>query len=181
MQLQPPHTQVSEWPDASGFNHSASILGGLRTLTAPKLRTNVLNGWAAVEFNGGTNGLTIDRDLKLTKPFSIFIVNRYTENRGGRLLQGVTQNWLLGMYNYRNAFYSCGWVKFPSGRHYRQPRGDWSLNAGIGDTSTTSHFIDGNLVGATSALCDPMDLGFSNGGRYTQVSYAQAVEVLAYK
>jgi len=78
----------------------------------PLLVLNGLNGKPNLHFN---TSQTMNNPTNFPAPFSVIYTARQTGPSRGRVLQGVSNNWLLGWWNgsYGQAYYN-GWVS-PSG------------------------------------------------------------------
>jgi hypothetical protein len=122
-------------------------------------------------------------DLR-TSDNTIIVASRYVTAAGtGRILSGLSNNWLLGHHssgNTRGDYYAVGWVNLPS----TTAGSDWGIYAGTGKISTDTWqlYDNGNLIVSNNAGSQgPNGFGI---GRYapgnSEYSNAYVGFVMAY-
>lgn len=98
-------SSVARWEDQSGNqNHLTQNNSGDR----PKLKTSIQNSKNIVRFDGA--GDFMDKSALFTsQPYTLFLVFAFTS--GGRILSGISNNWLFGSWNnYSNRAFNGAWV-----------------------------------------------------------------------
>ena len=136
-------TTVSQWRDKSGFNYH---------MTPPSsgpTRSTSQNSRKVVAFTTTQNIQNSSIDLR-TSPYSIFIVDRYTNASSGtgRILTSNSSynNWLLGHWASEiNKYYANGWVYST----YAALDTNWKLY--LGDWGGPSNDL-ANFYGAGAAI-----------------------------
>ncbi|MEY2924054.1 MAG: Synechococcus phage [Bacteroidota bacterium] len=128
-------SNVTQWRDKSGNSYHMSPSG-----TGPT-RSNTQNSKSVLTFTAAQDIRDNSTDLNLTTTtHTVVVVSRYTTgnllytNNAGRILQGVSNNWLLGAWDSQpSKYYAAGWVTSSS----RVSTNDttWGIHTGTGDYS----------------------------------------------
>jgi hypothetical protein len=146
----------------------------------PSYHDSAMNGQPSVRFTGAeADGMEIF-GFDVVRPYTIFIANQYWGDTRGRTLQGVENNWLLGLWNRQVGHFAEPWVSNPNTMKAR-------LNTPfvedtVGTETSSSFFLNGEDFTADSApLGNPGGLGLVSHGLYpAEVSDADISEIIVY-
>jgi hypothetical protein len=167
---------INSWEDQSGNNNHMASDGGT---DRPLLQKDSLNGHAVLQFDGTDDGMQFTTSLSISRPYTIFIVNRYWKTSPqGRSFQSRSSNWLFGLWNGRFGHYASGWVS-PSGNVAGL---DWHLGVSVG-TSSLSQFYDNgrDFTSSTSPRGNPGQIAIGGSwGRHVERSACEIAEILIY-
>jgi hypothetical protein len=174
---------IGGWKDKSpnGYEVFSPPTSGAPDLTRrPSYHDSAMNGQPAVRFTGSeADGMEI-LGFDIFRPYTIFIANQYWGNTQGRTLQGVANNWLLGLWNRQVGHFAEPWVSDPN-----------NMRAGVnvpvvadtvGTATSSSFFVNGEDFTVSSApLGEPGGLGLVSHGLYPlEVSDADISEIIVY-
>ncbi len=166
------------WADQSGNNHHATMSDGSRL---PTYQTNVSNGYSAVRFDNSNDGLSIDGNLSLAAPYTVFSVfNTAFPNETGRALDGGTNGWFLGLewtgFAHRLSYYAGGYV----GTVWPVTANQFYLTAAQNNGSASTFWIDDQSIGSNNSVTPPGTLGFGSAGLGFRPLGGDIVETLVY-
>ncbi len=167
---------VALWLDKSGNGfHATQADDFLR----PTWESDVMNGQAAVRFDGlDGDGMAINEDLFLVRPYTVFIVNEYWGDVRGRTLQGLDSNWLHGLWSGRISSYAGGFIGPNATAEVDTPY----VEDTTGSFDGSSMFANGlDMTTNPTPLGEPGRLGFGSVGQFpAEVSDADVSEVVIY-
>ena len=146
-----------QWDDLSGKGHHANKSGG-NMATLHQVTDYNGKSYPVMRIKSGDR-MTIADSLKLSKPFTAIIVDRYTGGAKGRTLtsNSVEANWLLGKHLGNNGCYLGGWVS-PEGNLPAQDN-VFSIGTVTLTRSSPNYYLDGVNKGSTGGTSAPGRLG----------------------
>ena len=174
-------SNVTQWRDKSGNDLHMAPIG-----TGPT-RSNTLNSKSILTFTTSQDVRNSDSELDLrSSDYTILIVSRYV-NSGGttatnrRILDGVSNNWLLGHWNKATSkYYALGWV---SSSAVANNDNTWRIYTGDGNISADNWNIFANGTSATNSVtagvAGPYYLAI-NSGQSSEFSECEVAELIVF-
>ncbi len=170
---------VLSWPDQSGLDHHADLLGG-----TPRYVAHGPNGAPVVRFDGD-DWLATSHNFDDLSAYSIVSVARYTGGANGRVIASRDdRNWLFGFHeNQDEQWYAEGWIH-KAGTGNTQ----WHLHAGTitgAADPRASFWKDGRLLtaghgGSSNTTYQPGRLELGGWQGTSQMSKCEVAEILIY-
>lgn len=169
------------WYDLTGNGHhgtlAANSLGTLFPTWSPEF-----GGVISVTKNSQTDGCGVDWssfNYANVSAYTVFCATRYTQNANGqRLMQGRSNNWLLGHWvAYTENYFAEGWVS-PVGNGPSDTK--WRIYAATG-RGTYSLYVNGVFqLSSTNGQFGPNGLCFGRGVSFPEPSDGQCAFVMLY-
>lgn len=163
---------LSPWLDASGGGKDFSQgTAGLK----PLYKTGQKNGYAGVYFDATNDTMT--GSLSISNPYTIFVVYASNAGAGGghRLLQGASNNWLMGPYDGAFKFYNGGFIAGPTAS-----AGLYKCQHVVADSGGAEMFINNVSQGSNANTTAPGTLVIGPGGAFAEVADSTVLEIIAY-
>lgn len=172
---------VSTWDDLSGNSYNATQI---TTDKKPLYKTNIINGYPVIRFDGVNDGMVINTGLNVARPATLFIVNKPVGTPAGRTLQSATvgRNWLLGLWSNGVSHYAEGWVSDSSSTGALI--GTTYIAVGVENTSTTNFYVNGvDYTVSSTPTGQPGNLAIGaagNGCCPTEGGNSDVAEIIVY-
>eukprot|EP00823_Brevimastigomonas_motovehiculus_P005440 TRINITY_DN4015_c0_g1_i1.p1 TRINITY_DN4015_c0_g1~~TRINITY_DN4015_c0_g1_i1.p1 ORF type:complete len:1018 (+),score=288.71 TRINITY_DN4015_c0_g1_i1:39-3056(+) len=167
------------WLDQSGKNNNATAQSAD---TFPKL-VSVKNGpkeFQVLRFDGVDDSLLWSSSASVSRPYTMFIVNRYySEKAMGRTLQSQNVNFLMGLWAKMHGTHPNDWVYYSE----RVAVGDWFICASVGYPKQTNYFCNGiKHMQSEHGGCQPGPLCLNGCKNYiAEYSSSDVATVLVYE
>lgn len=162
------------WYDLSGNAYNGTLYGGTTYTTD--------NGYGVIQLNGSGSYVGVSSP-NFSSNFTIMGGSRYTATGGGRIISGLSNNWLLGHWSNSVAnYYSAGWVSSVGAGGTDTT---WRIYTGLGNpgSGVYSMYINNALnVSNSGGTAGPNGLcigGYGPGGP-SEFSNAQVSFILGY-
>jgi hypothetical protein len=170
-------SSIGGWKDKSGNDYHATQE---TAASRPVYLNDVMNGKAGLHFNAGElDGMLVDPALEVVRPFTAFVVNKYSGPAKGRTLQSTSGNWLLGLWSGRIAHYAEGWVS--SSLAPIAFEGEVYVSDSVSDTAETYYTANGyDLTLDSAPVGEPMGLALNGAGWAKEYSDTDIAEVLVF-
>lgn len=154
---------VGSWLDNSSGGHALAASGTAR----PTFKTNILNGWPILRFNGTTNSMNLavgGTALTSSQPVTVIIIAKQTSKTTiGRFLDGGNgnpQRYLLGLAITTGFFQGfAGTLQSDSTDH----SGAFHVLSCIFNGASSNGYVDGTLV------VGPVNMGTGTGATQTYI------------
>jgi hypothetical protein len=167
------NTAIASWADLSG---NGKNFGQLSAGAKPKFRTARMSGYAGIEFDATDDTMTSTLALS-TSTYSIYIVYASNAGAGGghRVLQGASNNWLIGPYNGSFNFYNGGFITGPTAS-----AGLYKCQHVVADGSGAEMFINNASQGTNGNTTAPGTVVLGPGGAFGEIADSTVLEWAAY-
>jgi hypothetical protein len=169
---------VAAWTDQSGSGvHFDSSSAGDPMESRGTLRTNILNGWPVVAFDGVMD--TLRTHFSYGSPNTVFLVARQTGEPRGRVLTSLANNWLLGWWgNGADCAHFEYWLK-----NCTDTDNSWRIYMSDQAGNTDRLFRSDQLLAESfSAISQgPSGLALGGIGGYQEPSKAEVAELIVYQ
>ena len=166
---------VGLWRDKSGnYNNMVQAKAENR----PQLFKSGIANKTTISFE---RNQSLSMATNFPSPVSVFYVGRMTGGVNGRILQSISNNWLLGYWsNAKNQAHFDGWVSPPgSPPTDNLPHVFTAIVAGAGHNSEV--WPDGNLIATNQGgVTGPNGLAINSGAYGGETSNCQVAELLLY-
>lgn len=163
---------VGTWSDQSGNARDFTQATGANK---PSYQTNELNGLPIVRFDNSNDGM--GSSYSPTAPFTIAVIYKY--NSGGtsaqrRVVNGAN-NWLMGPYTNRCAYYNGQFAYGPDPRR-------WHIQMVMQDESAGVNIIDGVSwdIASASSVTAPGNLGLGTSGGFGEQADSDVAELAVW-
>lgn len=163
---------VATWSDVSGVgNHFTQGTSGRR----PLYKVNQRNGYPGVYFDNSDDTLT--GSLSIASPYTIFVVYASNAGAGGghRVLQGATNNWLMGPYNALFNFYNGGFITGAA-----SGAGVYKCQHVVGDGAGAQMFVNNASAGTNGNTTGPGTLVIGCLGAFAESADSTVLEIIVY-
>jgi hypothetical protein len=167
---------VSQWNDLSGNGRNFTQSTASQQ---PSYTQNAVNGKPAVTFTASASQ-TMTNSTNFGTPVTVIYMSRQTGGTNGRVLSGLSNNWLLGYHLTRRqqAFFN-GWI-IGNGTGPASTT-NWYIYTGHTDGSTSSVYENGTLLASNSGgVAGPNGLALIGHLGTSEFSDAQIAEVIVY-
>ena len=164
---------VSQWVDQSGHGrHFAQSQASKR----PTVVAAANNGYPAIRLTA-TARQTLDMSTTLPNDHTVFIAARLWGTNKARILNAMSNNWLLGWWGgNQDAIYHMGWIS-PSSTFAAS--NDWLQYTDVNGSTTYAAYRSGRLMYTTGNVAVPQGLTLS-GYQDGEYSDADILEILVY-
>lgn len=161
---------VTQWRDKGPYNYPVVLNG------SPILSTAVQNNLNVISCST-TDGFYCAQNFPA--PCTVIYGSRWTGGSNQRVLQGRTNNWLLGYHFTIDDAYFEGWVFDSAISADVLPRIHTGTIAGAGLNS--SFYSSGSLKASnTNGVTGPNGLGVNGGGAVAELSNCALFEIIVY-
>ncbi len=166
---------VGGWMDKSGNDfHATQSVADSR----PVFEESVMNGAPALRFTAGqSDGMIIDQNLEVQRPFTAFIVNQYWGATRGRTLQSTSENWLHGLWAGNISHYADGFVS----SNFAAVNDTVYVSDAVDDSGFSSFTTNGlDMTSNDTFVGQPFGLALTGAGAFPEFSDADIAEVIVY-
>jgi len=166
---------VSTWADQSGNGHDFTQA---TTSRRPAVLPNAQNGYPAVRLSAAAKQ-TLNMAATLGSAHTVFVVARMYGASRNRILNAISNNWLLGWWaGYQDMVYHVGWIS-PT-QSFAASTG-WLQYTDVNTGSALATYRGGNLMYTAGAVGGPMGLTLSGyAATDGEFSDADVLEVIVY-
>lgn len=176
-------SNVTQWRDKSGNSYHMSPSGTGPTRSNTQNSKSVLTFTAAQDIRDNTTALNLS-----TTNSTVVVVSRYTvgnqlyTNQSGRILQSISNNWLLGAWSSQpSKYFAGGWVSSSSQTSTNDTT--WGIHTGTGDYSNDvwAYIKNGTDLTVTSngGAAGPNRFSINSGG-YNEKSQCEVAELIVF-
>ena len=152
------------WHDISGKHHQALKHPGCTMAKFFEVKNYSGKNFNVMRFDKN-GGMILPDSLKVNKPFTIIIVDRYYGTVQGRTLQSRSAevNWLIGKHSGHNGCY-MGKAWLPG--RLKADKNKFYINTASLNDNKASWYLDGESKSTIGGVVAPGQLGFCAAGTY---------------
>jgi len=167
---------VANWADSSGNSRTFTQANAPQR---PAFKPNIINGKPVVRFTAA-NSQTMTNATNFSTPSTVIYLSKQNGGTNGRVLAGLSNNWLLGYHGARKrqAYFGNGWV---SQIHDASADTAWHIYTSTHNGTTSQAYEDGNIyANGPNGVQGPNGLALIGYFGTSEFSDADIAEVIVY-